>query len=290
MTDAVDAIARALPVPYAEAVVLLGATIVGIVAGALGPLAVLRGRALVGDGIAHATLPGVCLAFLVAGAKDAATLLVGAALAAAAAAVLVVVLERQPRVRPDAAIAIVVCASFSLGVVLLTVVAGREDADQAGLDRYLFGQTAGLLAGDVALLAAVGAAALVVLVLAWRPLKATLFDRDHAAASGVPVRLADALSTALVVVAVVVGVRAVGAILMVALLVAPAVAARQVTRSLATLVPAAALVGALAGALGTLAATRLDVPPGPAVAVCAAAVAIVAVAIAPRLGRTGAPA
>ncbi len=137
-----------LPLPYTDAVVALGALVLGVVAGVLGTFAVLRQHSLVGDALAHAALPGVCAAFLLTGVKDTAGLLAGAAAAGLLAALLVVVLERGGRLRPDAAIGVVLSSFFSLGIVLLTAIGNRNDADQAGLDRYLFGQAAGLAERD----------------------------------------------------------------------------------------------------------------------------------------------
>ena len=141
------------PLSYTDSVVATGALLLGIVAGVLGTFAVLRRRSLVGDALAHAALPGVCLAFLVTGSKDPATLVVGAAFAGIVGAFGMVAIERGTRIRSDAAIGVVLSVFFSLGIVLLTAIAARDDANQAGLERYLFGQAAGLVEADVARMA-----------------------------------------------------------------------------------------------------------------------------------------
>ncbi|HEY8584270.1 MAG TPA: iron chelate uptake ABC transporter family permease subunit, partial [Capillimicrobium sp.] len=224
-----DRLIDLLPLPYTDAVVVLGALVLGVVSGVLGTIAVLRERSLVGDALSHAALPGVCVAFLATGAKEAGGLLAGAAVAGIVAAVGIVIIERGGRIRADAAIGVVLSSAFSLGIVLLTAIANRPDADQAGLERYLFGQAAGLSEHDVAVTGAIGLVGLAIVALGFRALKTTLFDPAYAAAAGLPVRLLDLGMTALLVLAVVVGVRMVGAILMVAMLVSPGVAARQLT-------------------------------------------------------------
>jgi manganese/zinc/iron transport system permease protein len=273
-----------VPLPYTDAVVAVGAAILGLAAGVLGTFAVLRRRSLVGDAIAHSTLPGVCFAFLLTGAKDAGSLIAGAAAAGLLAAVLVVGLERAPRVRADAAIGVVLSAMFSLGVVLLTAIASGADADQAGLERYLFGQAAGLLERDLVVMLALTLAALAVVVAGHRVLRATLFDPAHAASLGVPVRAVDVLVTALLVVAVVVGVRAVGAILMVAMLVVPAVTARQLAGRLWQVLVLAGAVGVGVGVLGALLSVRWGLPTGPVVVLVGVAAATLAVLLAPGRG------
>ena len=273
-----------LPLPYTDAVVALGALVLGVTAGVLGTFAVLRRRSLVGDALAHAALPGVCVAFLLTGTKDPAALLAGAACAGLVGAVLMVGIERTSRIRSDAAIGVVLASFFSLGVVMLTAIAHGNDADQAGLERYLFGQAAGLAERDVVVTGIIGLGAVAIVAVLFRPLKTTLFDTAFAATAGLPVRLLELAMTAMLVVAVVVGVRMVGAILMVAMLVVPATAARQLTGRLSRLLPLAGLVGAGVGVGGALLSARVEAPTGPVIVLLGVAVVLVCLAIAPHRG------
>ena len=273
-----------LPLNYSDAVVVLGAALLGITAGALGVLAVLRERSLVGDALAHSALPGVCVAFIVTGAKDAGTLLIGAAVAGFLGALMMVGIERTSRIRPDAAIGVVLTCFFSLGIVLLTFIANGDNANQAGLEKYLFGQTAGLLQRDLTVMAALAFGSLALVVIGFRALKTTLFDPSFAGSVGLPVRALEIAMTALLVVAVIVGLRTVGAILMVAMLIAPAVAARQLVGRLALVLPLAAAIGAAVGVIGALLSARAELPTGPVIVLVAVAVVIACVLVAPGRG------
>jgi manganese/zinc/iron transport system permease protein len=273
-----------LPLDHTDSVVLVGATILGLTAGVLGTFAVFRGRSLLGDALSHATLPGVAIAFIVTGAKDASTLLVGAAIAAAAAALLMIAIERSGRLPADASIGVVLAGSFSLGVVLLTLIASHGNAGQAGLESYLFGQAAGMLESDLTVMAALAVAGVGAMALAYRPLKLTLFDPAFAASVGLPLRLLEVGMTALLVIAIVVGVRTVGAILMVALLIVPAVAARQFASGLAAVLLLAGLIGAGVGAAGALGSTAWQVPTGPVIVLIGFGVVLASLALAPRRG------
>ena len=273
-----------LPLEYTDAVVVLGAAILGLAAGVLGSFAVLRQRSLVGDAIAHAALPGVCLAFLVTGAKDAGSLLVGAAAAGVVGALLMVGIERTSRIRPDAAIGVVLSSFFSLGVVLLTYIASGDNANQAGLEKYLFGQAAGLLERDLTIMAALAVAALGAVALGFRALKTTLFDPAFAASVGLSVRALEVAMTLLLVVAVVIGVRTVGAILMVAMLVVPTVAARQLADRLGVVLPLAGLLGAAVGVAGALLSVRAQVPTGPMIVLVGFAAVVACLLLAPGRG------
>ncbi len=279
-----DTLIRLLPLSYTDSVVALGALVLGVVAGVVGTFAVLRQRSLVGDALAHATLPGVCAAFLLTGAKDPAALLAGAACAGIVAAVLIVSAEGTGRLRPDAAIGVVLSSLFSLGIVLLTAISNRNDADQAGLERYLFGQAAGLSERDVEVTLLLGVLAVVVVVFGFRAFKTTLFDPAFAGSVGLPVRYLELAMTALLVVAVVVGVRMVGAILMVAMLIVPPVTARQLTDRLAVMVPLSGVVGAGVGVAGALISARTQVPTGPVIVLVGFSVVMVCLALAPGRG------
>lgn len=273
-----------LPLAYTEAVVVVAGAVLGITAGVLGSFAVLRGRSMLGDAVAHATLPGVCAAFLLTGSKDVPQLLFGAAVAGVLASLAMVGLERYGRQRPDAAIGVVLSGSFCLGLVLLTSIAGRGDADQAGLQNYLFGQAAGLLERDVALMAGVALVALGLAAVSFRALKTTLFDPQFAAAVGLPVRAVELLATTFMVVAVVIGVRLVGAILMVAMLVVPTVAARQFTDRLAPMLVLAGVIGAGVGVTGALVSTRAALPTGPVIVLVGSTVVAASLLLAPGRG------
>lgn len=273
-----------VPLPYPDAVVAIGALLLGVTAGVVGCLAVLAQRSLVGDALAHAALPGVVLAFLVTGAREPETLLAGAACAGLVGAVLMVGIERGSRLPSDAAIGVVLSGFFSLGIVLLTHTAHTEGAEQAGLERYLFGQAAGLLERDLRVMAILGGISLLLVAVAFRPLKAMLFDRGFAAASGLRARWLELASTALLVAAIVIGLRMVGAILMVAMLVAPCAAARQLCDRLGPLLVVSGATGAAIGVTGALVSARTDTPAGPVIVLVASAVVAAAVLGAPGRG------
>lgn len=281
----IERIAQLGLLSYTETVVALGAAAIGVLAGLVGCTAVLRRRSMVGDAMAHAALPGVCIAFLASGGSKAPhVLLAGALVAGMVAALLVVGLERWRIVPVDAAIGVVLSVAFSVGIVLLTLIARRPDADQAGLERYLFGQAASLLEADVRAIMVLLAVSLATMLALRHAIVGVLFDRAFSHSAGLRATLVDVALTGLLVVAAVTGLQVVGAILMVALLVAPAVAARQLTRSLRTMVPLAGLLGGLVGALGAVLAGRIGAPTGPVIVLVAAALAATSITLAPRRG------
>lgn len=260
---------------YTLRTVALGAAVLGLLGGTLGTFAVLRRQSLLSDALAHATLPGVVIGFLLTGTTSGSGLMLGAAATAALAAGLVLVVVQRTRVKQDAALALVLSVFFGAGTVLLTYVAGTGASGQSGLDRFVLGQAASLVAADVRLMAALTAVALAVVALAYKELKLVAFDPAFARAVGYPVRRVEALLTVLLVVAIVVGIQTVGVVLVAALLITPAAAARQWTDRLAVMIVLAALIGALSGAVGAvLSATAADLPTGPLVVLVATAVLV----------------
>lgn len=270
---------------YTLRTVALGAAALGIVSGALGSYAVLRGQSLLGDAISHASLPGVAVAFLLTGSKAPFVLVLGAALAGWLGTLAVMAVVRRSRVPFDAALGIVLSVFFGLGLVLLVVIQRQPSGAQAGLDAFLFGQAAALVTADLAAMATLGGLALAAVLLFWKEFKLLAFDEAFGATLGLPMRRLDVALTTLLVVAIVIGLQTVGVVLMSALLIAPAAAARQWTDRLGVMMALAAAFGAAAGVAGALlSATTARLPTGPTIVLCAGALVLVSLAFAPRRG------
>jgi manganese/zinc/iron transport system permease protein len=259
---------------YTLRTVALGTAVLGLVSGTLGAFAFLRRQSLIGDAISHAALPGVVLAFMLTGIKGPAVLMAGAALAGIAGVLLVIAITRNTRIKQDAALGIILSVFFGFGLMLLTFLQRDPDARQAGLNQFLFGQAATLLAGDVLAMTLFGGAALVLLVLFWKEFKLLSFDRDFGASLGFPMPALEILITLLLVVAIVIGLQAVGVVLMSAMIVAPAAAARQWTDRLGWIVVLSGLFGAVAGVTGTaISGLASGLSTGPVIVLCISAIA-----------------
>jgi len=274
-----------LAVPPNTVVVAAGVAAVGVAAGVIGSLAVLRKRALAGDAAAHAALAGVALAFLATGRRDLPVLLGGGLLAALAALGVLVLLRRYTRTRDDAATAIVLSVSFGCGIALVAGLTSRGVPDAAGLEHFLLGHTAALTVADAALLATVSAAAVVVAVVGLKEATLVAFDPGFAAASGWPVAAIDYCLVGLVAAMVIVGLPAAGAVLVTALVVIPPVAARQWTDRVPTMLLLAGLIGLAAAVFGVAASALVPrLATGPLVVLAAATLLAVSLLAAPERG------
>jgi manganese/zinc/iron transport system permease protein len=270
---------------FTARIVLLGASLLGMTGGVLGCFALLRRQSLLGDALAHAALPGICVGYLLSRSKEPAPLFVGALLAGLIGALTILVITRSSRIKQDTAIGMVLSVFFGIGIVLLTYIQKLPLGNQSGLDHYLFGQAATLLPRDIRIMSIMAAVVLLVTLLLFKELKLLCFDRDYAASIGLPTRRLELLLTTLLVVVVVVGLQTVGVVLIVATLITPAAAARQWTERLGVMLVLAGLIGGGSGAAGALlSASVANLPTGPVIVLFASAVLIVSLLFAPRRG------
>ncbi|HLU25042.1 MAG TPA: iron chelate uptake ABC transporter family permease subunit [Longimicrobiales bacterium] len=275
-----------LPVfDYTLRMVALGSGALGVVSGALGVFAVLRKQGLLGDAISHAALPGIALAFLLTGSRSTMVLVLGAAAAGWIGTLAVMQIVERSRIKEDTALGLILSVFFGIGLVLLTYIQRVPTASQAGLDRFLFGQAAALVGRDVALIAGLGALALLVTALFWKEFKLLAFDRAFGESLGIPMRTVDVVLTSVLVLAIVIGLQTVGVVLMSAMVVAPAAAARQWTDRLGVMVLLSAAFGALAGVSGALVSSMVErLPTGPTIVLCISVIVLASLLFAPNRG------
>ncbi|MSR44238.1 MAG: metal ABC transporter permease [Phycisphaerales bacterium] len=275
---------------YNTQVVAASAALLGAAAGLAGCLLLLRRRALMGDALGHATLPGIAGAYLVSVAlggtgKEQWVLLAGAAVGALGGVLSILVIRRGARVSDETAMAIVLGSFFGFGTALLTVIQATPGGHQAGLSSFILGHAASMVASDLraASIVAFSCAALVVLLT--KELRLLCFDDAFARAIGRPVRWLDGVVLLIITAVVIAGLQAVGLILILALLILPATAARLCTDRFSVMLPTAAVMGAVSGVGGTLvSASAPRLPTGPCIVLFAAAIFALALLFAPHRG------
>lgn len=267
---------------------LAAGALFGATAGVVGTFALARRRSLLADVAAHASLPGVCLAFLAGealglGGRNPLLLLVGATLTALLATWSVPRLARLRGVGSDGAIAVSLSFFFGLGAVLLSDIQTHDSGAQGGIDHMLFGNAAATTRADLATMATIAIVCAVLVALFFKELAALCFDEQHAAVLGIAVRPLDLLLLGLLVATVVAGMQMAGIVLVVAMIIAPAAAARAVRGSLTRVTVVAGTIGASAAAAGVLLSRSMDsMPTGSAMTLVAATVFIASLLVTPR--------
>ena len=262
---------------YNTRVVVLGTMLLGLAAGMIGSFMLLRKRALLADALSHATLPGIGIAFIVMVAwggtgKWLPGLLLGALLSGVLGVAAILAIVHLTRIKEDVALGTVLSVFFGLGVAALGIIQNMQAGNQAGLESFIYGKTASMLASDATLIAIVAAVVTALCVLLFKEFSLLCFDAEYSRAQGWPVLRLDVIMMGMVVAVTVIGLQAVGLILVIALLVIPPAAARFWTDHLPTMVVTSAVFGALSGLFGSGASALVPKLPAGAVIVIVAGV------------------
>ncbi len=261
---------------YNTRLVVLSTTVLGITSGLIGSFLLLRKRSLMGDVLSHATLPGIGLAFVLMVAAGGSGkwlpgLLAGACITGVIGVSLVLAIRGTTRLKDDAAMGIVLSVFFGIGVAVLGMAQTMPQGSAAGLESFIYGKTASMVMQDFILICAVALGATFAMALLRKELTLVAFDEAFAASQGWPVSLLDMLMLALVSAVTVIGLQAVGLILIIAFLITPAAAARFWTDDLRKMMLLAAAIGGASGWLGASISALLPRLPAGAVIVLVAA-------------------
>jgi manganese/iron transport system permease protein len=254
---------------------LLAVVMVGSVCALVGTFVVLRGLAFIGDAVSHAAFPGVVVAYLVG-----APYYIGAAVAAVATSLAISFVTRRAQLRADTTIGVLFAGMFSLGIFLYSTIQGYV----GDLFAFLVGNVLAISATDLLGLSVLGAGMLITVGILWKELLYATFDPLGAAASGLPVERLEYLFLALVALAIVVSLQAVGIVLVVAMLVTPPAAAQLLTVRFGRLVALAISIAIGASVLGLYLSFWLDVASGATIVLVQTAVFVLALVAGPRRG------
>jgi len=265
--------------------VTLGSILITASSALVGSFTFLNKKSLLGDAIAHAVLPGICLGFILSGTKNPFYLILGAFITGWLSLQVVQVVTTRSRIKEDTAIGMVLSVFFGIGILLLTVIQKSGNANQAGLDHFLFGKAAALVGNDLIVFSIVAIILIVMTILFLKEFELVVFDRNYALSLGFPVKRIELLMTSMIVLAVVIGIQAVGVVLMAAVLITPAAVARFWTTSIRAMLVVAATVGAFSGLAGAyISYTAPSMPTGPWIVIVVSTLALLSFFLAPRKG------
>jgi ABC-type Mn2+/Zn2+ transport system permease subunit len=265
--------------PFGQALMQRALAEVLILSAACGPLGVwvlLYRQSYAAESISHAMLPGLVVAALVG-----LPLLLGATGGVLAAAGAIALAGRDERLGGDVGVAVAISALFGLGAML-----ALSPEVPPRLGELLFGDLLGVRGRDLAEAALLAGAVGAALILAYRPLALSVFDRAAARSLGARPARWELVLLALLALCTMAAVRGLGNLLVVALILAPGAAALNLARRLPAALPLSAALAALAGVLGLLASYHWDVAAGASVALAAVVIFLLSTA-APPAFRAG---
>ena len=253
---------------------LLASMFMAIAVSLIGVVAFVRRRSLIGETLSHAAYPGVILA---ASLSSGAPIILLSALFFALLGLWVVGRLERLKVRKDAALSFVLATFFGAGLLMASRIQFTNPVAYRGSEVYLFGQAATMTDQHVLLYGLLALVVVVTILLCYREIRIVAFDPQFAQLASINVRLVDTLTFGLIALAVVMGVRCVGVVLMSAMLIAPGAAARQFTHKLKWIFLLAALFGAISAFGGVRFASSL--PTGPMIVLVASGICVAALLV-----------
>ncbi|RAP24805.1 ABC transporter [Candidatus Marinamargulisbacteria bacterium SCGC AG-343-K17] len=272
-----------LVIDYPVIISLIGASLIGITSGIISCYAVLKEQSLLGDAIAHAALPGLCLAFLFTLSKQPVILLIGAIGAGLIGTLLITTIIRKSILKEDTALGIILSVFFGFGTLLLTMIQKIPTARQSGLDSYLFGNAASMLKSDITIMAILTIIIIIITLLFWKEFKCSIFDIGHFQTQGFsPIKI-ELLMVCLTVITIIIGLQTVGVILMSAMIIAPATAAKLWHQQLGPMMLLSIGFALISGIGGVLLSSSIHhLPTGPTIVTVISAIVAMSLLISPN--------
>ncbi len=254
---------------------VIASVLIGALCGVVGTFVVLKGYAFIGDALAHASFPGVAVAYILG-----TNILGGALVAGLVTSGMIGWVSRNRRINNDTAIGVLFAGMFALGVMIIS----RLQSYRKDLSSLLFGNILGVSQADLITIAVIGAIVIACVVIFYHELLLNAFDPTYAAALGYRTWAMDFLLLTLLTLTIVVGLQAVGNVLVVAMIVTPSAAARLLTDRVPTMMMLGALIGAASGVIGLFASYPAELAPGATIVIVATLFFFLVLLFSPRQG------
>ncbi len=265
--------------------VVIGIVLLGIGSAYVGTYSFLDKKALLGDAISHAVLPGICLGFILAGEKNPIYIVTGAFISGGIATFLTSWLKRNTKLSEDAIIASILSVFFGFGIVLLTMIQKGGNPEMAGLNHFIFGNAIAIVEKDLWVYGGLALVIILTLTIYQKEFNLLVFNPDYGKAIGYPMDRIRFGFNILMILSVVIGIQAIGVVLMAALLITPGAAARFWTNNLSKLLILSALFAVISGIAGTYISFIMpQMPTGPWVVVSLSLIALISILFAPKKG------
>ncbi len=285
---------------------MFGSIFICCAAALIGVLVFLRKESLIGEALSHAAYPGLIAGVFFCGllfGDDAENplinfaVLLGALVTSLAGLQLIHFLEKRCRVKQDAALCFVLSYFFGVGILLSSQMQFSFSNLYRQAQVYFYGQAATMTDFHAYMFFFIALAIALILYTLRKEFEVYLFDANFAKSIGVSSQKMQWLLCLLAALAIVVGIRAVGVVMMSAMMIAPAVAARQCTDSFSRMCLYASFIGVVSGAVGTYGANeasillkahypgaRLTLPTGPLIVLTASLICLLALLFSPSRG------
>lgn len=268
----------------------------------LGVIIFLRRHSLLGETLSHATYPGITLAIVLSVFFHQEEwigefILVGAFISALVGFWILNFIQSKLKISADASLCLVLTVFFGIGVTAASQLQFTQPQAFRQIQAYLYGQAATMTDFHTVLYGSFSFCSLLFLFLFYKELQVIAFDKGFATSTGCVVKTVEACFLVFVVLAIVMGIRSVGIVLMSAMLIAPVAAARQYTNQLSTLFTVSGVIGLASGFFGNYFSLffsnalssrypdwHASLPTGPMIVLVAAFFAVISFLFAPQRG------
>lgn len=272
-----------LVIDYPVIMSLIGAILIGLTSGIISCYSVLKEQSLLGDAIAHAALPGLCIAFLLTLNKNPIILLIGAMSAGLIGTLFITAIIQKSILKEDTALGVILSVFFGFGTLLLTMIQKIPTARQSGLDGYLFGNAASILKSDITIMTILAILIIGSTLLFWKEFKCLVFDPDFFQTQGFSRKKTNFLLIILTVITIIIGLQSVGVILMSAMIIAPATAARLWEKKLGPMMILSIIFATTSGIVGVLLSSAVHrLPTGPTIVTVISLIVIISLIFSPQ--------
>ena len=242
---------------------LLAATLVGGLCGLIGTYIVLRQMAYIGHGLSHAIFGGAVVSYVLS-----INFFIGASAWGFLSALIITLTTRRKEIAADAAIGIVTTASFALGIAIIS----RYKTFTRSFDAALFGNILGVSEQDLWAIVIVAAISITTIILGYKLLLFTTFDKEVAQFYGIPTGWVDAGFSLILAATIVVSLQVLGVTLIASAIVIPPIVSRLLTNSFMRMVILSSVIGSLCGLFGIYLSFYIDVSSGATIVLFSTAV------------------
>ncbi|MDQ7814697.1 MAG: metal ABC transporter permease [Patescibacteria group bacterium] len=241
-----------LAYPFMQKALITG-LFLGVVLSLIGVFVILRRMAFFSDGIAHASLSGAALGYLLNTNPLAVSILFSAIFA-----VVIAQLEKRAKLSSDAIIGLIFTSGMAIGILLLSLGGGYRPE----LTTFLFGDILAIKWSEVGLMVGLGIMNIIFILLNYKRLALMILNEDLAYVNGIKIDLLRNLLYVSIAVTVVMGMKVLGIILVSALLIIPIISAKLISRSFRSLMVTSVAIGVLSVLCGIFVSVRFDLPTG----------------------------
>jgi len=267
------------------ACIIVCTALLGCALGALGSFVILRNNSFLGDMISHAALPGIAATFFITHSVNPALLMLGGICSGIISVFGLHIITHYTRIKKETAIGIILSVFFGIGLVIISHIQKHSIAQQAVLNKFLFGCIATLLLTDTILIFLVSVGILTIVWLLHKEFTLSTFDPSFAHTIGFSNQTIEIINMMLLVVAMIIGLHAVGVILVSTLLIAPAAAARQWAMRMPLMMLYAMFIGSACCISGTVLSCYVrHIPTGPTITILLCCVVVYSLLYAPHRG------